>query len=436
MAKKSYEAKERATNQCMVLLPATLSGRAVKSSIQSLRTQLNHYEDEQTVKVMLDDFSNMKRITLTIDNGRADESVSEAIQLQSNVPVSTTKNELVAIERWLFHHLKDRIIPQFNNDGKLTFSAEAMNKTKPPLEQKQVLQERLLIIDGSNILTTAYYATKKNMMKNEDGLYTNAVYVMTKKLLDLLSRSKPTHVAICWDEGRNTFRRKIYSDYKANRKETERELKEQFQTARQLFKEIGIAQYSHPEIEADDCIGTIVTKWEQEKGKSSLIVSNDKDLFQLLSDKTTQLMNKKGKEYNIRPEHLVQKFNVSAHQWVDCKALLGDASDNIPGCPGVGEKAAYPLIAEYYNLEKLYERLNDLNDTTFKRYVKKLEEGKEMTFLSRQLAQIRCDAEDLIKPSFNEMKVNFNRPNMLQSFEMLGFKSLIHHIEQGVYRVG
>ncbi|OIJ12718.1 hypothetical protein BKP37_12890 [Anaerobacillus alkalilacustris] len=309
-------------------------------------------------------------------------------------------------------------------------------KAVPPSFKKV---ERLILIDGSNVLATAFHATKKSMLKRHDGLYTNAVYIMAQKILDLISRSNPSHLAIAWDEGReNTFRRKIYPDYKANRKETEPELKQQFTTAQKLFSELGIAQYSHKEIEADDVIGSINAIWRREKGQSVVgIISNDKDLFQLLSENTSQLISKSNREHTITPQHLMKQWNVAPDQWADCKALLGDKSDNIPGCPGVGEKAAYPLIARYGCLETLYEKLDELKDSEFKRYVSKLKEGRELTFLSKQLAMIRCDTKDLLKiSSLDDMKVNLKKSVLINTFKTLGFKTLIASIEKGMYRIG
>lgn len=437
MAKNGYIPKTQATNMCSVMLPSTEIGKATRASFQSLILQLEkHFNSKQIVRSLtLEQIAQMKKITLSIDDGDLDNQQNEN-KLSAGVSVNDFIQGLKHHERELSKRANELVHVELNNS--LTLSIKYKPRIKMVPITKEV-PELLILIDGSNVLTTAYHATKKNMLKNSKGTYTNAVYIMAQKVMDMISRSRPTHLAICWDEGReHTFRRKIYPAYKANRKESDPELKQQFATAKQLFSNIGIPQFSHEEIEADDAIGTINDIWRKEKGNAIVgIISNDKDLFQLLSEYTSQLISKSNKEYKITPIHLLQKWNVTPGQWVDCKALLGDKSDNIPGCAGVGEKAAYPLIENYGSLEVLYENLNELKDTDFKRYATKLEENKELAFLSKQLAQIRCDATDLLKlNSLDQLKINIKKRVVLHHFKALEFKSLINNIEKGMYRIG
>ncbi|WP_096199487.1 5'-3' exonuclease [Bacillus sp. FJAT-45350] len=434
MAKSSYTGKVMEVNKCMVLLPATQLGKATRASFQSLAKQLKRISLFDVVEeIVVDQLADMQRITLLIREGQASDNESIENHFISGMKVEVAIQQLNEIDKYISAHSEDKIIVTME-EGAISLKAEKVKQKDTPV--KTVKGERLLLIDGSNILATAYFATRKSMMKNENGLYTNAVYVMARRVLELISRSNPSHVVIAWDEGRNTFRKAMYNDYKAHRKETEPELKEQFTTAQQLFSDLQIAQYSHMEIEADDVIGTINSIWQKEERGSSVIVSNDKDLFQLVSDKTTQLISKNGQEYSIRPEHMKKMWNVTPGQWVDCKALLGDTSDNIPGVSGVGEKSVYPLISTYGNIENLYERLEELEDTEYKRYVKKLEKGKDEAFLSKKLATIKCDATDVITPCFKEMQLNITRNQLIKYFEQLGFNSLIQSINKGLYRVG
>lgn len=416
------------------MLPDTTLGRATRSSFMSLRLQLEKRFAPSLVvmKLQLEVMGSMQRLTLFIGEWEPVNIASEENILRAGGTVADTIEQLRMLDTWLSNHVADKIGADFENNV-LTLTAKPNIKAVPKVT---VREERLLLIDGSNILTTSYYATKSSMIKNNDGIYTNGVFVMTKKILDLISRSYASHIAIAWDEGRDkTFRRKLYPEYKAQRKETEPELKQQFSTARTLFAKLGIAQYSHQEIEADDIIGTIATRWEKETKGKCFIISNDKDLYQLVSDRTMQLTSSKSKEYAITPDKVLEKYKVTASQWADCKALLGDTSDNVPGVNGVGDKAVYPLIAEFGSLEKLYENLDKL-DGKYKRYVKKLEEGKELAFLSKQLVQLRIDADDLVRFTINDLKLELNRSETIKQFRLIGFKSLIYSLESGDLKIG
>lgn len=437
MTKLSYQPKTLAKDQCFVMLPATLIGRATRSSFMSLRLQLEkRFSSNHVVTNMkLEEMAGMKKLILFVGDWEPVEETVQENQLRSSVSVSETIKQLNKIERWLSNHLQDKIEPTFEN-GILSLSAKPNIKAVPNRSRTKTAEPRLLLFDGSNVLTTAYYATKKHMLKNVDGTYTNAVYVMTKKILDLVSRSKASHLAIAWDEGREkTFRRALYNEYKANRSETEPELKQQFDTARKLFNKIGIAQFSHETIEADDVIGTISKRWEKESTGKCYIISNDKDLYQLLSDRTIQIISGKDKESTMTVNKLQEMFNVSPSQWIDCKAILGDSSDNIPGVTGVGEKAAYPLVSEYGSLEAIYENINKL-DTKYKRYVKKLEDGKEMAFLSKKLVTTRTDVGDLIPFSIRDLELKLNRAEVVKQLRLIGFKSIIYQIESGALKIG
>lgn len=435
MSKRTYQAKPVDDTRCKVVFPATQMSKATKASFKSLRMQIEQrFSSEAIVGIELDKLANMDRITLSLMNEQPSDLTECADnQILSGVIAKEMIKQIKDVEAWISKHRDDKIILNFS-DGVITLNNEKVVKQTLKTVERQ---ERLLLIDGSNVLTTAYYATRRNMLKNEDGLYTNAVFVMAKKLLDLISRSQSTHLAIAWDKGRETFRRAMYSEYKAHRKATEPELKQQFETAQSLFKQLGFAQYAHEEIEADDVIGTIAKRWESEMTGPCLIISNDKDLHQLITGRVNQLVSRSQNEQRINLETMKEEYGVEPGQWADCKALLGDSSDNIPGVAGVGEKAAYPLIAEYGNLETLYNRLGELQESKkFKRYFKNLSEGRDAAFLSKKLAEIRCDADELINANLSEMEVSVNRSKMISAFRQLGFKSLIYSLEKGVYKVG
>lgn len=435
MTKLSYQPKTLAKDQCFVMLPATLIGRATRSSFMSLRLQLEkRFSTNHVVMNMkLEEMAGMKKLILHIGEWEPVDVAVQVNQLRAGITVNDTIDQLKKVEQWLSNHLQDKIETTLDN-GVLTLSAKPNIRAVP--NRTRTAEPRLLLFDGSNVLTTAYYATKKHMLKNVDGIYTNAVYIMTKKILDLVSRSQASHLAIAWDKGReNTFRRELYREYKANRSETEPELKQQFETARKLFNKLGIAQFSHSNIEADDVIGTIAKRWEKESTGKCYIISNDKDLYQLLSNRTIQIISGKEKESTMTVNKLKEMFNVSPYQWIDCKALLGDSSDNIPGVTGVGEKAAYPLVSEHGSLESIYENINKL-DTKYKRYVKKLEDGKEMAFLSKKLVTIRTDADNLIPFSVKDLELKLDRIEVIKQLRLIGFKSIIYQIENGALKIG
>lgn len=422
MAKSGYSPKKNDQNTCMVKLPETKLGRATRASLHSLILQIES-------KFLPEDL-----LSITYE-GSAITAIREVSTTKNTFTSGELLQRLKKLEKDFSKHLNERV--------QLTIVEQVITATYKPnikiVPQTTNVIERLILIDGSNVLTTAYHATKKNMLQSEEGLYTNAVYVMAQKIMDIISRTKPTHLAIAWDKGReNTFRRKLYPEYKAHRGDSDPELKQQFITAQKLFNDIGITQFMHEEIEADDAIGTVNEMWRKEKENAVVgIVSNDKDLFQLLSAHTSQLISKNGKEYKITPNHLLVKWNVTPEQWADCKALLGDKTDNIPGCPGVGEKAAYPLIAIYGNLETVIEKTEEIRNSEFKRYALKIEEGKEIALLSKQLATIKCDAQEFLNiTSLDDLKVSLNKNKVLHHFKSLGFRALIQSIEKGMYKIG
>lgn len=289
--------------------------------------------------------------------------------------------------------------------------------------------EKLLLIDGSNMLSRAYYATSKsgNMMQISDGRYTNAVYSMVQGFFNLLKNHRLSKVCILWDKSRNTWRREIYPLYKANRSETDPKLKEQFETTQWLFDKMGVPQMASEKYEADDFIGSLATKFLNDHHEGEVvIVSSDQDLFQLLNERTYQIAFHKGKEIRFTVDNFKEKYGVNPDQWVDVKAILGDKSDNIPGVTGCGEKAALPLISKFGSLDGVFEDLGKL-EPEFKRYVKKLKEGKEDAFLSKRLATIVTDIEGIVN-SWSDFHIKMSKKGTFEAFRELEFDSLLEKI--------
>ncbi len=260
---------------------------------------------------------------------------------------------------------------------------------------------KILLLDSNSLLNRAFYALPPMNAKNS-GLPTNAVYGYMTMLLRLLDDEKPTHVAAVFDVHAPTFRHKMYSGYKAQRKPMPDDLVKQMPLLHKLLEAMNLKIVEKAGYEADDVIGTLAKRFSE----PTVIVSGDRDVLQLVDDTTEVYHTRRGvteiKKYTaasmaeegLRPESVIE-----------LKALQGDASDNIPGCPGVGEKTAAALIAEYGTVDNLYANISDIKGKLKER----LEENRELVELSRTLATIdtfapvECTLEDIaFKPDYGD----------------------------------
>ncbi|WP_147802194.1 5'-3' exonuclease [Alkalicoccus halolimnae] len=261
-----------------------------------------------------------------------------------------------------------------------------------------------VLIDGFNLLSRAYFATAygkeaEQLPKNEEGRYINALRVFFAKLTQLENRLGATHMSVAWDGKRaDTKRNQDHSFYKAQREDLPAPLIDQYELAVEILHKLKIHQLQVTGYEADDIIGTFTKHYD--KGRT-YIYSNDRDLFQLLSPNTDQLFMKKKQELHYTLADFEKDYEITPDQWIDVKALLGDPSDNIPGCPGVGEKSALPLIKQYGSVEELYAKLAYL-DPLFKRYKKKLEEGEASVKVSKELVTIEKDIKEVMEVSADD----------------------------------
>ena len=205
------------------------------------------------------------------------------------------------------------------------------------------MDNKLIIIDGNSIINRAFYGLPE--MTNEEGLHTNAVYGFTTMLFKIIDIYKPTHISVAFDRKSPTFRHLEYKEYKAGRKKMANELREQFEPLKNLLDKFNINRLEIDGYEADDIIGTVAKKAE-DNGYKVYIVTGDKDAIQLASENTTTLITKKGvgevEEYTLQT--VFEKYEMTPTQFIDLKGLMGDQSDNIPGVPGVGEKTGIKLI--------------------------------------------------------------------------------------------
>ena len=284
------------------------------------------------------------------------------------------------------------------------------------------MDKRLIIIDGNSIINRAFYALPD--MTNSDGLHTNAVYGFTRMLFKIIDDYNPTPISIAFDMIAPTFRHTEFSEYKAGRKKMPNELGQQLQPLKELLDTFNIHRMEMAGFEADDLIGTVAKKAENDDFKV-YIVTGDKDAIQLASNKTTTLITKKGvgevEEYNY--DSVVERYEMTPTQFIDLKGLMGDKSDNIPGVPGIGEKTGIKLIKEFSSIENLIENTNQLKGSV----KKKIEENKDQAVFSKKLATIITDVP--IEISLDELSYgDYDKNAVIEEFKKFGFNTLIKQV--------
>lgn len=246
---------------------------------------------------------------------------------------------------------------------------------------------KLLVLDGNSIINRAFYGIK--LLTTKDGQYTNAVYGFINILNRLLDMENPDGVAVAFDIKKPTFRHLRYAEYKAGRKGMPDELASQMPILKEWLTLAGYTCIECEGFEADDILGTLASVCEK-TGNECVISTGDRDSLQLISDKTRVLLaaTKMGKAeiINYDKTALFEKYGLSPEEMIELKALMGDSSDNIPGVAGVGEKTATDLISRYHSIDYIYENIDSLEIKEGVR--KKLSDGKESAFLSRELGTI------------------------------------------------
>ncbi len=249
--------------------------------------------------------------------------------------------------------------------------------------------KKLALIDGNNLLFRSYYATAAmgNLMQNSAGVYTNGIYGFVMAIQAVLKLDF-THVLVALDAKGKTIRHEAYPEYKGTRKPTPSELIMQFPLMRDYLEAAGIKYYETENYEADDIIGYFA-KHFQDDFDEIVMISNDRDLMQLIGGSVTQLVSKRGFSEAIRydRETLIAEMGIAPEQVADYKGLVGDASDNIPGVPGIGEKTAVKLLAEYGDLETILANLETLKG----KLKENLEQYADQARFSKMLATIIVD---------------------------------------------
>ena len=281
--------------------------------------------------------------------------------------------------------------------------------------------EKVVLVDGNNLLFRSYYATAYtgNIMRNRDGFPTNGLYGFVNMINKIVAEENPKYMMVAFDIGK-TFRHEKYKDYKGGRRETPEDLKVQFPIAKKILTAMGIKYLECEGFEADDIIGTISSWCDKDPEYEALIVSSDKDLLQLISDETVVKLLKP-KDYIMMDEAtFIQTYGFEPIKMIDLKALMGDASDNIPGVKGIGEKTAIKLLTQYGSLDGIYENIDNIKGSTHE----KLVTGNEDAYYSKELVTIYREVP--LNITWDDLLYgNENTNELIQLYNELNFYSLL-----------
>lgn len=286
------------------------------------------------------------------------------------------------------------------------------------LRQAQA-EKRLVLIDGHAVLHRAYHALPKSLT-TQSGKPINAVYGFTRMLFKIFSDLNPTHLAVTFDLPKPTFRHKLFKEYQATRPKMADDLASQIEPIREMVSAFDIPIFEKPGFEADDVIGTLVKRACLSAGRAKvdevIIVTGDRDIFQLIDKKTEVYGLKRGiSGGEIIDEKRAEKMlGVKPSQLVDYKALTGDPSDNYPGVSGIGPKTARKLLKELGDLKKIIKRLN--------------KENKKKALLSQKLAKIRKDVP--IKFDLDKCRLDYDKEKVRAMFTKFRFNSLMKELEK------
>ena len=276
--------------------------------------------------------------------------------------------------------------------------------------------EKLVIIDGNSVLYRSFFALP--LLTNIKGEYSNGIYGFANEIIKVITEMKPTHIVVAFDVSKITFRNEIYADYKATRKPMPSELASQIPYLKEMLNLMGIKMLEKQGLEADDIIGTIAKRFDV----PTLILTGDRDSFQLIDDTTKVCFMKKGlSEVSVMTkDNLKAEYGVEPWQVVDLKALQGDSADNIPGVMGIGPKTAIDLISKYNTLDGVYEHIDEIKGKLQERLIS----NKEMAYISQKLAKINTNVD--IDCTLDECKYIFPFSlNVKPFFERFSFRSLL-----------
>lgn len=289
-------------------------------------------------------------------------------------------------------------------------------------------RKKLAIIDGKSVFYRGYYAMPN--LSTKDGTPTGGVYGFCAMALELIKKLKPDYVCVAWDKPKTNIRKRlaIYPEYKAGRKPAPPDFYVQIPILHEVLQAFNWPLYELDDYEADDIMCSIGKKAAKE-GIETILISSDLDMLQCVGPLTHMYALKKGLT-NIEkfdPETFEQKYGISTDQFLDLKALKGDGSDNIPGVPGIGEKGAADLLREYKTLDGVYENVALIKASV----AKKLEAGKDLAYMSREVARLFDDAP--IDLDLEEMDVDkLDAAKLAEILKRLEFRSLLKNLPEGM----
>ena len=288
------------------------------------------------------------------------------------------------------------------------------------------MSEKILLIDGHSILNRAFYGLPD--LTNAEGCHTGAVYGFLNIMFRIMEEEKPEYLTVAFDLSAPTFRHKRYEAYKGTRKPMPEELREQVPLIKEMLSAMGINIMSLEGYEADDLLGTVARRSEA-KGMDVTILSGDRDLLQLATDKVLIRLPKtvRGKTTieNYHTVEVLEKYQVTPPQIIELKALMGDSSDNIPGIPGVGEKTATKMIVQFGSIENAHEHLEEVKPNKAK---ESLREHYDLAQLSKELATINTDSP--LEFSYEKAKVeNPYTPEAYELCKRLEFKNMLNRFD-------
>ncbi len=297
---------------------------------------------------------------------------------------------------------------------------------------KQEQSNKLLLVDGHSILNRAFFGLPD--MINASGEHINAVHGFLNILFSFIDREQPTHLTVAFDESAPTFRHEIFAEYKGTRKPMVPELRSQVPMMKQMLSAMGVTVITQPGLEADDLLGTMAGR-AAEQGYDVVILSGDRDLLQLATDKVRISIPKTKKTGTEIEDYyaadVVSYYGVTPSEFIDMKALMGDSSDNIPGVPGIGEKTAGAIIAQYHSIEAAYEHRAELKPP---RAAKNIEEFYEQAQLSKVLATIEVNAP--IEHNLQAAVItNLFTPEGYELCKLWGLRKMMERFAKGVDEV-
>ncbi|MBN1756057.1 DNA polymerase I [bacterium] len=289
-------------------------------------------------------------------------------------------------------------------------------------------KKRIFLLDGTAFAYRAYFSMIRTPLTNSKGQNVSAVYGTVNSILKLMRDENPEYIAIAFDTAKPTFRHKLYAEYKSTRAKMPEELGDQLPILKEVMSAMGVPVIEKEGLEADDLVA-ILAREAEEQNLEAILVTNDKDFFQLINENIKILEPGRGQKpskwWDLN--NAKEKFGVPPHQIIDFMALMGDSSDNIPGVPGIGPKTALKLIQQFSSLDNIYQNLELIDNPKLR---EKLEKNSDSAYLSRELVTIKTDLK--LKMDLEAIKKNEpDRERLFELFKNLEFQSLMKQFEFG-----